>query len=385
MKIVYCLPQIYKPGGIERIVILKANYLASLGYDIHIITSEQFNKSIFYAYNKNIHFHDLSVNFSSTLSLPIIKRLIQKHQLTKIYKRKLTKLLMKLKADITISTFSHEANILPDIADNSIKIIETHFPKKHQKLMADTFNYPFFTKIAYYIKDWVEENIIAKKYDQMVVLTSTDAQEWKKITPNVIQIPNFITFNTEATSTVTNKRVLAVGHFSKIKAFEDLINIWALVKQKDINNAWILSIIGCGEDLQKIKDTIITLKVCNSVEILPPTDKIQQEYLSSSIYVSTSKYEGFPMVLLEAMQSGLPCIAFDCPNGPRDIITNNNDGFLVRPNDFNDFANKILLLMNNDKKRIEMGKNAAINIQRYSCDKIMKKWTYLFNNLIKDK
>ena len=267
----------------------------------------------------------------------------------------------------------------------NIKIIETHFPKKHQKLMADTFNYPFFTKIAYYIKDWVEENIIAKKYDQMVVLTSTDAQEWKKITPNVIQIPNFITFNTEATSTVTNKRVLAVGHFSKIKAFEDLINIWALVKQKDINNAWILSIIGCGEDLQKIKDTIITLKVCNSVEILPPTDKIQQEYLSSSIYVSTSKYEGFPMVLLEAMQSGLPCIAFDCPNGPRDIITNNNDGFLVRPNDFNDFANKILLLMNNDKKRIEMGKNAAINIQRYSCDKIMKKWTCLFNNLIKNK
>ena len=91
------------------------------------------------------------------------------------------------------------------------------------------------------------------------------------------------------------------------------------------------------------------------------------------------------MVLLEAMQSGLPCIAFDCPNGPRDIITNNNDGFLVRPNDFNDFANKILLLMNNDKKRIEMGKNAAINIQRYSCDKIMKKWTCLFNNLIKNK
>lgn len=97
----------------------------------------------------------------------------------------------------------------------------------------------------------------------------------------------------------------------------------------------------------------------------------------------TSRYEGWGLVLTEAMQCGLPVIAFACKCGPRDIITNGEDGFCIDEGDENDFISKTVLLMKDDNKRIKMGYNAQKNVQRYSADKIMPLWINLFNKLIK--
>lgn len=383
MRIAYCIPQLFNAGGVERMVLLKAEYLKRNGYDVHIITAEQLSRPYFFQ-PTSVQIHDIGVDFSATLSLPPLKRLRERHKKMKIYRIRLNELLLSLKCDIVISTFSHEVNILPFLKDGSIKIVETHFPIYHKKLMANTFQYSFTTKLMYYVKDWMERNIIVPKYEQAIVLTSTDMRLWYKFTHNVISIPNTLTFTKECKiSQLTNKRVIAIGHFSPIKDFGTLIKIWKIIKQND--KEWMLSIIGEGTEYQKITRMITEFNLNNSIEVLPTTKNIQDEYLNSSIYVLTSKYEGFPMVLLEAMQCGLPCVAFDCPNGPRDIIHNGEDGYLVPPNDIEEYATKLIRLMQNEKLRMDMGKKATQNIQRYFPDKIMMQWENLFNNLTTKK
>ncbi len=381
MKIAYCLPQLFEAGGVERIVLLKAKLLSEKGYEMHIITAEQLGRPFFFNIPPSIQIHDIGINFSSTLSLTPLQRLWKRHKLIKKYKRSLNELLQRLKCDIVISTFSHEVNILPSLNDGSIKIVEAHFPIYHKRLMADTFQFPIATKLMYYAKDWVERHIIVPKYKRLIVLTTTDANLWKKITDNVINIPNLLVFtNNHQQTNLTNKRVIAVGHFSKIKSFDTLIKIWMLVKKHD--NEWELSIIGKGKEYSMMQNLIEKLNLQDSVKILPTTYQIRNEYLNSSICTLTSKYEGFPMVLLEAMQSGLPCIAFDCPNGPREIINNKKDGYLVKQDDLEEYAKRLLELMHNNKLRCSMGNAARTNIQRYSSDKVIKQWENLFNQLI---
>lgn len=384
MKIAYCIPQLYNPGGIERIVLLKAQLLSNLGYNIHIITAEQLGKPTFFSIPSTVTLHDLGIDFSSTLTKPLIKRLIERKKKMIIYKNRLSQLLIELKCDIVISTFSHEVNILPSIKDDSVKIVETHFPKSHLKLMANTFDYPPATKIAYYIKDWIAENFIAPKYQTMVVLTQTDKEKWIKKNKKTICIPNMITFtNSSIHSSLLEKRVLAVGHFSKTKSFDSLIRIWSIIKRYD--NEWVLTIVGNGIEYPHIQKMINDLNLNYSIEIIPPTNSIQSIYLKSSIYALTSKYEGFPMVLLEAMQCGLPCIAFDCPNGPRDIINHGENGYLIPQNNYNLFASYLLKLMQNTELRFKMGETASKNIQKYSQENIIQQWDNLFNEIKKQR
>lgn len=380
MKIAYCIPQLYNPGGIERIVLLKARLLSNLGYDIHIITAEQLGKPSFFSVPSTVTLHDLGVDFSSTLTMPLMQRLIIRKKKMIIYKNKLTQLLIALKCDIVISTFSHEVNILPAIKDGSIKIAEAHFPKSHLKLMAKTFGYSLTTKIIYYIKNWIVENYIIPKYKTLIVLTQTDKEEWRKKHINAICIPNLITFSNNSThSDLSEKRVLAIGHFSKIKSFDSLIRIWSIIKKHD--REWILTIVGNGKEYPHIQKLINDLNLNDSIEIIPPTNSIQLIYLKSSIYALTSKYEGFSMVLIEAMQCGLPCVAFDCPNGPRDIIDHGKNGYLIHPDNYDQFASYLLKLMQDTELRTKMGETASKSIKRYSQENIIQQWDKLFNEI----
>ena len=387
MKIAYCIPQLFKAGGMERVVLLKAQYLSKKGYEIHIITAEQLGRPFFFKTISSIQVHDIGINFSSTLSLNPLERLWMRKKLMKRYKKRLTQLLYSLKCDIVISTFSHEVNILPSIKDGSIKIAEAHFPIYHKRMMADTFHFSRFTKLMYYTKDWMERHIIAPKYDKLIVLTAKDASLWKKYTSSVINIPNMLVFPDiqHPMKLSNNRRVIAVGHFSKIKSFDVLIRIWAEVKNKDNNNDWELHIIGEGKEYSRMRNLSEQLGVQNSVQILPATNRIQNEYLKSSIYALTSKYEGFPMVLLEAMQAGLTCIAFDCPNGPQEIIKNGKDGFLIKVGNTEEYAERLLELMHNSQLLYSMRKTAYKNIQRFSQNKVMEQWESLFNQLINCK
>lgn len=384
MKIVYCLPQLYRPGGIERIVSIKANYLADVyGYDVTIVVADQKGEKPFYGLSEKVKIVDLGLDYDSTLNMPIMKRIILRHRLHKLHKRKLECFLLEQRPDITISTFTHEASFLHNIKDGSKNVLEFHFCHGYKRKMADAFGFPLMTKLAYYFKCWQEENIIIPKYDQFVVLTKEDEQYWKPQIPTIRCISNILPFEREGKAELDKKNVIAVGRLDAQKRFDRLIRIWARIA--DCYPDWHLNIYGQGMDESKLQSQIDSCGCKDCITIHKPNQNIKQRYLKSSIFCMTSAYEGLPMTLLEATGLGLPAICYDFTCGPKDVIVDGVNGYLVKEEDEDTFAKRLSELMDNVELRKSMGYKAFELSNRYSCDKIMCQWVSLFEDLVKSK
>jgi len=382
MKIVYCLPDTFRPGGIERIVSIKANYLADkMNYDVFIVTTGQQGKCNYYSFSERIKFIDLGINYDETLLLPFIQRIIERHNRRQLHKKKLTSLLLETKADIVISTFTHEADFLPRIKDGSKKILEFHFCRGYKKFMGIFYSKSFLTKLAYEIQNWIDENFVIHKYDKFILLTDEDSMRWAGKADNTIVIPNALSFEHSLKADLTNKSVIAVGRYDAQKGFDRLINIWRYVHE--ICPEWHLKIYGQGSDKQKLEKQIKDLNLQQKVHLFSPDPNIVEQFLVSAVCVMTSNFEGFGLVLTEAMECGVPCVAYHFPCGPEDIIKNGEDGYLVDNGNEQDFVNKLTDLLLDENKRKRFGTNAKTNVRRFSKTEIMPQWTKLFNDLLK--
>lgn len=378
MKIIYCIPDTYKPGGIERVVSIKANYFVEVeGYEVFIITSGQGSKKPFYQFSEKIIFFDLKIDYDEMLKENILKRILLRRKKRNLHKKKLSELLKRIKADIVISTLTHEADFLPNIKDGSKKILEFHFCKGHKKLMANSFNFSFLTKLAYFYRAWIEENRIIPKYDQFVVLTEEDKENWRA--NNVISIPNVLPFENVSKSNLTNRKIIAVGRLDAQKGFDRLIKIWRSIV--DSCPGWILEIYGNGDDKETLENQINEFGISNTCSINAPVNNIINKYLESSIFVMTSRYEGMPMTMLEAMSVGVPCVSYNFKCGPRDIINDDIDGYVIKEGDEEAFGKKLISIVNNNSLRYQMGQNAKENITRYSINNVMIKWVELFKSI----
>lgn len=376
MRFIYCLPEISHPGGIGRITSIKANYLASIGHEVTIITTDQNKLPSYFNLHRNVKLIDFNINFNSNEG-NLIKKLL--HKIIKLhkYKNQLSNFIYQNKPDYIISTFTNEASFLYKIKDGSKKILECHFNHDLYKCMGCAFQLPNYMKLYYEFKTKRNEYII-KKYDAFVTLTNEDAILWGH-QPNLHVIPNILSFNINEQATLINKRIIAVGRLDAQKKFDRLLNIWSKVTNQVSN--WELYIFGQGPDKEILKNLISALNLQNNTFIKSPTPNIITEYMKSSILVMTSTYEGFGMVLTEAMACGLPVIAYGCKCGPKDIIVNGENGFCINNNDETDFINKLLYIMQNYQERIRMGNNAKLYSKKYTQDTIMKIWMNLFYEL----
>jgi glycosyltransferase involved in cell wall biosynthesis len=219
-----------------------------------------------------------------------------------------------------------------------------------------------------------------KKADAIVALTKNDAKKWNIKFKNVIAIPNVVHLNnTGSYTTCVNHSIIFVGRMAQQKGLNSLIEIWKqiIIKYPD----WKLNIFGDGE----YKDIFIREigKYDNRMSILyhAPETNIINEYCKNSIFMLTSEYEPFGLVIPEAMSCGLPVVSFDVPYGPSEIIHNGIDGFLIKPNNINDFVNKLSLLIENRELRCKMGKEAVKSSLKYSYNNIMPKWEQLFHSI----
>lgn len=382
MKIVYCLPQIYHAGGIERIVITKANYFADVcGWEVTIITTEQKGEASYYKLSPKISVIDLDLDYEDLTRKSLLHRIIGKYYLSNKHKKKLKKVLMRLRPDIAISTYTNEVAILCGIKDGSKKILETHF-SRHFKVIYSRLKHRNF--IHYWLqkaKEYYDEKYIIPKYEKFVVLTEEDKQDWMKVVDNVVSIPNMLTLSNPPQSNCMNKKAIAVGHLDINKGFDRMILLWKDIVKK--TKGWQLHIYGDGDEKNNLLKIIETYNMKDSVFIHEPSKNIAACYGESSLSLMTSVSEGWGLVITEAMQCGVPVVCYGFKCGPKDIITNGEDGFVIEENNHREFVDKVVYLLNNKERRVIMGKKASINIQRFSAENIMPKWCSLFKDIVK--
>ncbi len=377
-KIVYCTPSLYMAGGVERVLTLKANYFAEVyGYDITIVTTDGIEKDSFYSLSSKVKVINLGINFEEMWHHSFLKRLALYIPKERLFKKKLTEELNRIKPDITISLLRREINFLTDIHDGSKKIGEIHINRAHYRNFTPNRTNPFKTLFAKYWMYGLVKKI--KELDRFVVLTEYDRQAWQEI-PRVDVIPNPLPFYPSISIGNRRKRVIAIGRYFDEKGYDLLLKAWAIVEKQC--DDWELAIYGDGNKnyYEKIASSLNLDK--KRYQLYNSIHEVQEEYLDSSLFVCTSRFEGFGMGIIEAMACGLPVVAFDCLWGPRSIITNAEDGILVENGNVKKFAEAILYLIENPRRLQKMSDNARENVWRFNIEGIALKWRKLFDELV---
>ena len=352
MKIVFIVPSIKNNGGVARVTTLKANYfIENWNYQVAIICQDEKSSDSFFYLNSGIKLYYLSKNsgnFNYIFS----------------YYMQVNTLLENLKPNAVI------------VGDNGFKgFMMSCFIKFKTNLVLEIHTSRFENinkgfSSATFLKNSFRF-LGLKNYDKVIFLNEESAKEWNVANP--ILIPNPLPFKANKKSARTTKKVICIARHSHEKGLDRLLLIWSNVSKE--NSDWHLEIYGEETNYSKyLFELVDNYKIKDSVVFKQPIHNIEDAYLGSSVLVMTSRYEGFGLVLIEAMTCGLPVIAYDCPIGPKNIIVNNVSGFLIQDDNQKEFEEKLSQILKNQidlSKIIQNGINTAEN---YNLAQIADKW-----------
>lgn len=362
MKIIYLIAGLYRPAGMERVISAKANYLARRGDDVSIVTTDQKGRPVAFELDSSVRLFDLGIGYEDNNGGSLFDKVI--HYPFKIFchRHRLTALLYRERADVVISTFCNDVSFVPGIRDGSHKVLEVHF-SRYKRLQYGRHG---LWALVDAVRSANDRRIVSR-YERFVVLTEEDASYWGEI-PGMRVIPNPISLSFDAPASTANRQVLAAGRYGYQKGFDMLIKAWGKLD----TFGWTLRIAGEGS----LGDIALQGNV-----ITGPAADIRAEYMRSSIFALSSRYEGLPMVLLESQAAGLAAVCFECKCGPRDVVTDGEDGFLVPEGDIDAFAEALEKVMRDDELRGRMGAAAYRHSSRYELKRIMELWERLFAEL----
>ena len=376
MKIIYCMASVHSPGGMERVLLNKVRYLWEQGgNELTIVTTDQGGRPPFYTFPSGVKLVDLDINYTDDLNLPALQRIPSFLKRRRLHRKRLTAFLMAEKADIVVSLYPSESSFIPFIRDGSKKVLELHYNKFFRLQYARSGLLGLIDRF----RTWEDERIV-RRFDRFVVLTQEDAGYWGAL-PNLQVIPNAALPVPETRWSPYSRRVIAVGRLDYQKGFDRLVKAWALLPS-DLRDSWHLEIFGQGEWEVRLQELIRKRGVKESARVNAPTKEIFREYAASSFLVMSSHYEGFPMVLLEAMACGLPGVCFTFPCGPKDVIEDGKNGLLVPEGDIPALAVAMERLMRDQALRERMSMAAREIIRTYSEEKVMQQWIQCFQGLM---
>ena len=374
MKIIYQIHSTYNPGGMERVLLNKVRYLVEeKGWDVAVVTTDQHGRPSFYPFPEGVRMIDLGINYSDDNGRPFMQKLLGYLRRRQVHKKRLKALLEEERPDIVDCFYPGECSFVPSLKDGSRKVMELH----QSKLFHHQYNRSGLMGLADKVRARMDERLV-RRFDRFVVLTQEDKEMWGEM-PGIRVIPNAANFIAEKYSDCTAKRVIAVGRLDYQKSFDRLIQVWEKVHQQ--MPYWRLDIFGQGEWKEMLQGMIDERGFQDTVRLNDPTRNIGKEYSESSMLVMSSHYEGFPMVMIEAMACGLPAVCFDFKCGPRDIIVEGENGLIVPDGDIEALAEAMVRLMKDDELRKRMGENARKVVEKYSEDRVMGLWVNLYEEI----
>ena len=282
--------------------------------------------------------------------------------------------------NVFVNCFKSRRALKKYLVANTFDYIYTAFPTNGlEAYLADkTYRNKIIASehASYYAYNFVYRKIKSWLYPRLKAIsvpTTMDTDIYKKLGYNAYYIPHLNTYSQTHNNELNSKRIINVGRLTSDKQQMLLLDIWKKVYDNIDDKEWKLQIIGSGEEEEHLNEKIIRDDIKN-VEMIPHTFRIADYYRNAELFVFTSKMEGFGMVLLEAMSFGVPCVSFDCPSGPRDIIRNSENGYLINCYDKEEYCNCVINYINKSKDEKNLLSDCA--------SKFIEKWD---NNLIIDK
>ncbi len=369
MKILYIFRSLAVWGGIERILVDKMNFMAEhYGMDVYFLTSDQGSHPITYHLSARVHYEDFGICFYQQYRFHGLRRLMVAWKMNRQYRHLLGDRLHRIQPDLIVCTTADRMGVIGKLKGNIPMVVESH---------------SICTRTLDHGRTWLQRKLYRHhflnsllKADYVVALTEGDAKEWRKYHSKVTVIPNFIHPHEEYISDCSSKKAIFVGRFDYQKRAQDAIRIWK--KVRECHPDWTLDIYGDGDMYQEVCSLAVSV---GGVVVHQPTPNIFEAYQGCSFLISTSLFEPFGLVLSEAMSCGLPVVAFDCPYGPVDIITDGIDGFLIKERNVKLYTEKVSLLIDDVKLRQTMGHAGVISTRRFSTEHIMPEWKRLFEQI----
>lgn len=348
MKLLFVMEGLYAAAGIERVSTNLLNVLTKNGFDVSVVLFGT-DKTTFFQLDESVKLYTLGVPFANKFKLRAA------FQLANIAKR------MRPDYVVNVAVPMMQVTIISKMLGMPGKVVTwEHFSFSVGSRCGQIFR--------------LFSGLISCN---TVVLTERDRQDYPTFLMRKIVPINNIVQETTIQSLLTNKIVLSVGRLSYEKGFDVLLDVWKEVVK--VYPDWILQIIGSGQEKERLMRKIILYQLEHVVQMIPTVSNIQEYYQNASIYIMTSRHEGLPTVLIEAKSFNLPIISFDCPHGPKAIVRDGVDGYLIPMGNETDMKEKILLLMDNYASRISMGKKAYEDFKsRFSEQGILTCWKSIF-------
>ena len=395
MRIVYCIPHLYNSGGMERVLTQKVNWLAAhTDYEITIVTTELTpvgQSDVYFELDERVQVKALGIDFNADYHKPILSKYIGHARRLRVYKRALINYIRANEIDLCISLGGKEVAFISTLPCRTM--VEFHFAKDHRQQLLDANHTGWFWHLLGRIRTWQLVRDV-RSVEQIIVLTEKDRQDWQQAgCTNVKCIPNPCAIKYRVLSSEyrvvsseygvqSKKTLLAVGRLHEQKGFDMLLEAWKNVQRDNVQctKDWTLRIVGEGPQRAALEQQIRDLQLSNVV-LAGRVENMVEEYNAASLFVLSSRYEGLPLALIEAMWCGVPCVSFDCPHGPAELLEDDR-GWLVPANDVAGLAKQIAYAMNHSEEALERAQRAQEYAhEKYSEASIMPQWVRLIENI----